>query len=203
MPKVTRFTHSVKRVAVAALFATALAGHAEAALLNFTASLDGAQANAGAGTGSLATGFATVQLDTVSGDVSVDLLVQGIGLADLQPAGPNGTPVHIHNAPAGSNGGIVWDLGFYAPFMVDGTGIRSTANDIMYSMTQGLLTSPLSLAQFEQELRAGNTYLNIHTATFPGGEIRGQIQLPVATTTWLMLAGVLGLVSATRRGRSR
>lgn len=198
MPNLMRFRQIFRWAAATAVLATALAGQAQAAVLNFTADLDGIQS----GTGSLATGFATVQFDTLSGALSVDLGVQGIALGDLQNVGPNSTPVHIHFAPPGSNGPIVWDLGFYAPFVVDGTGIRSTANNIVYTEIQGALTSSLSLAQFEQALRDGNTYFNVHTTAFPPGEIRGQIeQVPVAMTPWLIMAGLIGMAPSWRRTR--
>ncbi|MDJ0741269.1 MAG: CHRD domain-containing protein [Gammaproteobacteria bacterium] len=201
MPIVAQLTRYIRGLALVALFATVLVGHAGATVLNLSATLDGAQANAGAGTGSAATGFASVQFDTVSEEISVDLSVQGITLAELLGVAANTTPVHIHLGPPGQNGGIVWDLGFYATFVADGSGFIATANDIPYEVMQGALTSPLSVTQFQQALRDGNTYINIHTTTFPGGEIRGQVLLPVATTSWLLGAGALGLVVTARQRR--
>ena len=34
----------------------------------------------------------------------------------------------------------------------------------------------IAFADFVTALRAGGTYVNIHSPTFPAGEIRGQIQ---------------------------
>ena len=57
-------------------------------------------------------------------------------------------------------------------------------------------------------LQTGNTYLNIHTATFPGGEVRGQVLLsPVPLPNTLALLGlglaVLGLASSRSRWTGR
>ncbi len=46
-------------------------------------------------------------------------------------------------------------------------------------ITEANLVGPLvgqTLADLIAEMRAGNTYVNVHTNQFPAGEIRGQIQ---------------------------
>lgn len=67
------------------------------------------------------------------------------------------TPVawHIHKAAAGTNGGVIFNLGttFVSPFM-----FMQTLN-----------------AEQEADLKAGLYYVNLHSATYPGGEIRGQL----------------------------
>lgn len=67
------------------------------------------------------------------------------------------TPVawHIHKAAAGTNGGVIFNLGttFTSPFM--------------YMKT-------LSVEQ-EADLKAGLYYVNLHSATYGGGEVRGQL----------------------------
>ncbi|MEZ4651817.1 MAG: CHRD domain-containing protein [Candidatus Eisenbacteria bacterium] len=70
------------------------------------------------------------------------------------------TAAHIHNAPIGSNGGVIFDLG---PFF-GGT-----------PHARGTWAAP-TLAQLKSLLR-GDCYVNVHTAANPGGEIRGQILL--------------------------
>lgn len=67
------------------------------------------------------------------------------------------TAAHIHNAAAGTNGPIVFGLGA-APFSTP------------ISFTSTALTSTQ-----EADLKANNYYVNIHSAVFPGGEIRGQL----------------------------
>jgi hypothetical protein len=67
------------------------------------------------------------------------------------------TPVawHIHKAAAGTNGGVIFNMGttFSTPFMFMQT---------------------LDAAQ-ESDLKAGLYYVNLHSATYPNGEIRGQL----------------------------
>jgi len=65
------------------------------------------------------------------------------------------TVMHIHQAPAGSNGAIVFDMGDPAS-PVTATWTSMTATNIA-------------------DLIAGNLYINVHTAGRPSGEIRGQI----------------------------
>lgn len=83
--------------------------------------------------------------------------------------------IHIHQAPAGSNGPIVVPLlgnpFITTPLTVNGTIVEGT-------ITASDLAGPLagtSLSALVAEIRAGNTYLNVHTSDYPGGEIRGQI----------------------------
>lgn len=90
------------------------------------------------------------------------------------PASPG---AHIHNAPAGSNGPIVF-------------GFSSGAWDLNGSATWNDLSQ-----SHVDELFAGNLYINFHTTAFPGGEVRGQI---VPTPGTLALAGV-GLLAISRR----
>jgi hypothetical protein len=67
------------------------------------------------------------------------------------------TPVawHIHKAAAGTNGGVIFNMGttFSTPFMFMQT---------------------LDATQ-ESDLKAGLYYVNLHSATYPNGEIRGQL----------------------------
>jgi hypothetical protein len=67
------------------------------------------------------------------------------------------TPVawHIHKAAAGTNSGVIFNMGttFSTPFMFMQT---------------------LDATQ-ESDLKAGLYYVNLHSATYPNGEIRGQL----------------------------
>ncbi len=62
---------------------------------------------------------------------------------------------HIHKAAVGVSGGVIF------PF-------ASFTSPISY-------TSPALDATQEADLNAGLYYVNIHTAAFPNGEIRGQL----------------------------
>jgi hypothetical protein len=94
---------------------------------------------------------------------------------------------HIHLAPPGVNGGIVVFLYGNAPA---GGGLHNGL------LAKGTLTSAnligtlagKTIADLVKEIRAGNAYVNVHTndgvaptntgaGDFPGGEIRGQLDV--------------------------
>jgi len=76
---------------------------------------------------------------------------------------------HIHIAPAGSNGPVRVNF-FLGPVTGPLNGILAqgsfTANDVI----------AISYDQLLSEIRAGNAYVNVHSPTFPGGEVRGQLR---------------------------
>lgn len=84
---------------------------------------------------------------------------------------------HIHNAPAGVNGGVVVWLypsspppqlieGRFQGVLAEGT---ITADNLVGTLAGKTLEDLLD------EMKAGNTYVNVHTTQNPGGEVRGQI----------------------------
>lgn len=85
---------------------------------------------------------------------------------------------HIHNAPAGQNGGIVVWLypsspppqlipGRFQGVLAEGT---ITADNFMGSL------EGQTIADLVELMESGNTYVNVHTEQNPPGEIRGQIR---------------------------
>jgi hypothetical protein len=166
---------------------------ASADIITYNFNLDGGQEVPPNASG--AVGAAQLVYDTDTMMYDMDLMAFGIGLGDLLDVGPNSTPVHVHMAPAGANGPIVVDLGFASSFFDDGLGIRLQINDALFGGTQGGVDSDPAVVR--DALLAGNLYVNIHTSTYGGGEIRGQI-VPEPASLALML---LGLVPAIRRGR--
>jgi hypothetical protein len=85
---------------------------------------------------------------------------------------------HIHLAPAGVNGPVV--VWLYPdgppPQPIEGrfSGVLATG-----TITADDLVGPLAGASLDDLLaamRAGNTYVNVHTEQYPGGEVRGQIR---------------------------
>jgi hypothetical protein len=83
---------------------------------------------------------------------------------------------HIHLAPAGQNGPIVLPL-LGNPFIPD-PGV--TVNGILVegTATAADVGGPLAgdLDALIAAIRAGDTYVNVHTVEFRPGEIRGQIR---------------------------
>jgi hypothetical protein len=89
------------------------------------------------------------------------------------PTAPN--RAHIHLEQRSNNGPIVVDLcGDTKPACPPSPGtVRGTITqgDIKPQPQQGVTT----MAHLITAIRGGITYANVHTAQYPGGEIRGQI----------------------------
>lgn len=85
--------------------------------------------------------------------VTGDKLVSG----SLTTKGIEGTVAHIHEGAIGESGPVILKLS------------KSSADT--WSVLAG---SQLSDAQYES-YKAGNLYINVHSAAIPGGEIRGQL----------------------------
>jgi hypothetical protein len=95
------------------------------------------------------------------------------------------TQSHLHLAQKGVNGGIMIFLcsnlgngpaGTQTCPTGNGTisGTITASNVIGGAAAQGL--TPGDLNAVLRALRVGVVYVNVHTSTFPGGEIRGQLQ---------------------------
>ncbi len=74
-----------------------------------------------------------------------------------------GTPtgIHIHNGAFGVNGGVAVDLSSY----------------ILGNRLSATITGTVLSTLLKSNMLKGLTYVNVHTAANPGGEIRGQIIL--------------------------
>jgi hypothetical protein len=137
---------------------------ASAAIINLSASMDGAQANAGAGTGSAATGSAVMTLEDVTGEFTWTVQWEGL------------TATNAH---------------FHGPALPDQNAGVQVPIDWTVNPTAGIT---ILSAQQQADLLAGLWYVNIHTAAFPVGEIRGQVNVvPIPAAAWLFGSTLLGL----------
>lgn len=89
------------------------------------------------------------------------------------------TAAHLHLGQAGVAGGVIADLcGGLKPACPAGTSgtVSGTivAANILGPVTQGI-AGPADWAEVLRAIRAGVVYANVHTATYPLGEIRGQV----------------------------
>ncbi len=131
-------------IAVPAFFAAVLA----TAMQTFEANLSGNQETPA--NGSIGTGRMVLVLNDAGNAMFYRLSVSRL-------VGINGA--HIHQAPAGTAGPIVFPL----------NDVALASGPINGSFT----VTPTQVADFQ----AGNFYVNVHTNAFPNGEIRGQIGL--------------------------
>jgi len=129
------------------------------------------------------------------GEIRGQIIVQGgvtAGLASLTSA--QETPANA--STASGRGTIVFDsttrdvLIAYATHNVTATtvahihtgapGVAGPANVITLTQGTGVYTAPhptTLTAQNVTDINAGNTYFNVHSGAYPGGEIRGQIAI--------------------------
>ncbi|MBK9120536.1 MAG: CHRD domain-containing protein [Phycisphaerales bacterium] len=155
----------MRRLATAIALLALATGIASADVITYNFTLDGLQeVPPNASPGS---GFATVTLDT-----STNLLSWNVSYQDLvAPV----SAAHFHGpAPIGVNAGVTVNIG--------GGGLASP-------FVGNTIISDLHKA----DLLAGLWYVNVHTQTFPGGEIRGQV-VPEPTSLALLALGGLALL---------
>ena len=128
-------------------------------------------------------GFITVDLHTDMTTLDVDETFNNLTTV--------ASAAHTHCcAPAGTNAAVV------LPFV----GFPSTVSGT-YTHTFNLNTdlTGINAATFIAALETGNTYANIHNATFPGGEIRGQLTAVPEPHSVVVLGGCLLALALFRR----
>lgn len=172
----SRLKKTLSILTLVTLLIVALAGRSQAATFTFDNFLTGLQEvppNA-----SPAIGQITGTYNDVTNTFDFSLVFFGL----LSPA----TAAHLHApAPPGMNAPVaIGFVGFPA-----GVTSGSYANSYIFTASQ------------ETSLLSGFMYVNVHSDLFPGGEIRGQIILPVpeAETFVLLGLGMVGLVAFARR----
>lgn len=133
--------------------------------------------------GSPGTGFGTVILNAAHTMITVNENWSGL----TAPA----TASHIHSpAPAGMNGPVLF------PF----SGVPAATAGSIPTQSFAITAAQVS------DLQNGLMYMNVHTSTFPGGEIRGQLalfQTPEPSSFALLGLGVAGLFAFRRTRRHR
>lgn len=185
-------------LAVVAVTLMGVAQTAHATLFNYYAVLDGpseAPPNA-----SPATGYALVEYEDTLHTLHVSASFSGLTTGN--------TAAHIHAATAAPFAGTAGVATPTPTFPGFPTGATSGTYDQTLDLTLpssfrvGFLTAnggtPASAeAALAAAMAEGKAYFNIHTSTYPGGEIRGFLQ-PVPEPGSLVLAG-LGLAGLAGR----
>ena len=156
------------------------AARSQGATIMFSIFLDGVQetpANASPGTGT-----GSLSLDDATGDYTTAGTFSALIFTT--------TLAHIHGPAAIGDG----PAGIIDPLTVD------------IGVTSGTFSGAGTFSAAEMADLLGNLYyVNIHTTSFPGGEIRGQIlKIPEPASVVLLGCGALVVVAAAwRRRRSR
>jgi CHRD domain len=160
-------------LAIAALALVLLPGAtnvgASAPATHFVAHLSGAQevpANNSPGTG-------TLDIRLLSNGTKLRFKLTSNGVAQI-------TQSHIHIGPPGMNGPVTvyffapppagWNSGSVTGDNFEVAGVRTAAD--VHQLTNANIT----FADLVTALRSGNSYVNVHSPTHLGGEIRGLIK---------------------------
>jgi hypothetical protein len=107
-------------------------------------------------------GSAFVTIDPINNNIAWDVRVGGIGNPSLS---------HIHRGAAGVSGPVVINFATSAAQIAGG---RSSGNAPITAMQSGNL-QPADLTNLANPATASGYYVNVHSSTFPTGEVRGQL----------------------------
>jgi len=119
-----------------------------------------------------------IRYDDVSNRLEVNVVH---GMFGFNPLEGNYSGSHLHLGEIGENGPVIVDL---APIHF--------SLSARFGFYQGTVLIP---QEFESALLLGGVYMNIHSAKWPGGEIRGQLLvIPEPGTFALLSLGLGGLL---------
>ena len=148
--------------ACALALAILLPATTSAQTVNMTATLTGGEENPAVLTA--AVGTAIVAVDSSNREIGVELRLFNI---------PTGTTAgHIHAGPRGVNGPVVIDFPIPAGRTGDLT-LSFRVGEGQFRPNPGIGINTMD--DIIQTIVGGGAYVNIHTTTFGGGEIRGQL----------------------------
>lgn len=146
------------------------------------------------------TGYGTALYDDVAHTLDVDVVFQGL-------LGPTSAS-HIHGPTTTaftSTAGVATTTPSFVGFP---NGVTSGSYSNVLNLTQSGSFNPAFNGGSNQEaalvaaLFANKAYWNIHTTSFPGGEIRGFFRLVPEPASWaLVTLGIVGLAGTARRRR--
>jgi hypothetical protein len=168
----------------------------------YVANLDGlseSTPNASAGTG-----FAQVTLDLALHTLQIDVTFSGLSGTT--------TAAHIHAptpTPLSGVAGVATQTPYFTGFPIGVTSgtyshIFDTLDAATYNPTYVTANTDAAGAEaaLALALADGTAYFNIHSTTFPGGEIRGfLVPVPEPTTIGLIVIGGVAVLLAARKTR--
>ena len=187
----------LRTLLIVPLVMLAFSGSAIAAPILLVAFLTGSQENPPVNTPAF--GFATFVLNDAQTAMTFSATITGLDFTGSQTPGTgqaaldNLSVAHIHRAPVGVNGPVVW--GFIGTPFND-----NNPNDVVVtpfaSGVGGVVTgkwdvpegnglfegNPVTLTNQLPFILNSGTYINFHTVQFGGGEIRGQLQVTDSLT---------------------
>ncbi|MDP3853797.1 CHRD domain-containing protein [Phenylobacterium sp.] len=181
----------------------AVAGSADAAIVYFGTTLSGSSEVPPVA--SLGSGDVLVAIDDVL--LTMTVSADFTGLTGLV------TAAHIHCcAPEGTNVGVATTVPTFTGFP---SGVTSGSYFHVFDMTDassyrpGFITASGgtaagAFAALYAGMKAEDSYFNLHTTVYPGGEIRGQLSVVPEPQTWALMITGFGLAgTALRRRRDR